>query len=56
MANGVTLQQTAIPDASCDAIAEILLQWNLSKTATCEPVIIGLNREVATLQRQAAVL
>ena len=29
----------------------LIAQWNLSKTATCGPVIIGLYREVAALQR-----
>ena len=29
----------------------MLLQWNLSKTATCGPVLADLYREVAALQR-----
>ena len=32
-------------------LSECEIQWNLSKTATCGPVITGLYREVVALQR-----
>ena len=32
------------------------VEWNLSKTATFGPVLTGLYREVAALQRQIAML
>ena len=32
-------------------ITSVQLQWSLSKTATCGPVLTELYREVAALQR-----